>query len=211
MTSGVPRVQAFAAVQFLLLHGKPLARRSAAEALNEFHGAEANALAVQAMEDDDPQVQANILIQLRGRGVVGALPRLLKLVDSPHAVIREAVRASLTEFSFPRFLAAFDMLDEEVRRSTGILVKKIDPQTVPGLRAELESPVRSRRLRALAVATAIDAVGSLEEMVAGLLEDRDASVRAEAARALGHGESRSRETWHGPLHDQGTPVQGEAT
>ncbi len=104
------------------------------------------------------------------------------------------------------------MLDEDVRRSTGMMVKKIDPQTIPGLRAELESPVRSRRLRALAVATAIDAVRSLEETIVRLLEDPDASVRAEAARALRQGGSRSsRKTPHGALWGRGTAVPGEAT
>lgn len=211
MTSGVPRSQAFAAVQFILLHGKPWGRRAAGEALNEFRGAEANALAVQALEDQDPEVQANVLVQLRSRGILGALPRLVKMVDSPHAVVQQAVRESLAEFNFQRFLAAFDVLDEEVRRSTGTLVKKVDPQTIPRLRAELESPVRSRRLRALAVATAIDAVGSLRQTIVGMLQDREASVRAEAARALGQRESRrSWKTWHGAFDDQGTAVQGEA-
>ena len=39
------------------------------------------------------------------------------MVDSPHAVVRKAARESLAEFSFRRYLAAFDMLDEEVRQA----------------------------------------------------------------------------------------------
>jgi HEAT repeat protein len=184
MHSGVPRLPAFSALEHILLHGKPAGRREAARALAEFHGADANVLALKALDDPDAQVQANILAHLRRRGIPGALPRLLEMVDSRHAAVRKAARDSLIEFTFRRFLGAFDMLDEEVRRSTGLLVKKIDPQTSPLLREEMESVVRTRRLRALAIARAIEAVETLEEQVIELLHDEDHLVRAEAVAAL---------------------------
>jgi HEAT repeat protein len=189
MATSVPRTQAFPLVEHVLLEGKPMGRRAAAEALSEFHGAEANALASKALDDEDPQVQANVLVQLRRRGILGALPRLLEMVDNPHAVVREAARTSLAEFSFQRFLAAFDILDDEVRASTGALVRKIDPETIPRLQAELESRVCSRRLRGLAISVAIDAVAQVEETILGLLQDEDHLVRVEAAKALARGES----------------------
>jgi len=211
MISSVSRARAFAVVQHLLLYGKPKGRRAAAEALNEFNGAEANALVLKALDDEDPQVQANVLVQLRRRGILGALPRLVEKVDSQHAVVRRAARMSLDEFNFQRFLAAFDMLDDEVRQSTGTLVRKVDPQTVPQLQAEMQSHVRSRRLRALSIAHVIDVVGQLEETIVGLLHDDDHMVRAEAARALSRGESlRSWEALHEAVHDRSTMVQQAA-
>jgi len=189
MGCNIPRAKTFAVVKHVLLHGEPMGRRAAAEALSEFNGADANALVLQALDDEDPQVQATVLKQLRHRGVLGALPRLVEKVDSPHAVVRDAARAGLDEFSFPRFLAAYDMLDEEVRRSTGALVKKVDRRTIPQLEAELQSHVRTRRLRALSMARAIGAVKPVEETILGLLRDDDHIVRAEAARALGRAES----------------------
>jgi HEAT repeat protein len=147
-------------------------------------GSEANALAMRALADPDPQVQANIIPQLRGRGIPGVLPNLLEFVESPYAVVRKAARDSLSEFSFKRFVAAFDMLDEEVRRSTGLLVKKIDPQTVLLLNDELKSPIRTRRLRGLTIARTIDVVESIEGAVIEMLADEDHLVRAEAAAAL---------------------------
>ena len=138
MASGIPRQQALGLVETILLHGKPGGRREAARALGEFQGAEANALAMSALADPDPQVQANIIPQLRGRGIPGVLPSLLELVESPYAVVRKAARESLAEFSFKRFVAAFDMLDEEVRRSTGLLVKKIDVQSRVALERRVE-------------------------------------------------------------------------
>ena len=184
MASGVPRAQAFGTIRSLLLHGKVGGRRAAAEALDAFQGAEANDLALQALQDEDPQVQANVLPQLRGRGIPGALARLVELVDSPHAIVRKAARKCLTEFTFRRFLAAFDMLDDEVRLSTGALVKKVDLQTIPLLKAEMESKVCKRRRRALAIATAIDAVAELEPAIVQLLHDEDHLVRADAASTL---------------------------
>ncbi|MGQ9574007.1 MAG: HEAT repeat domain-containing protein [Thermoguttaceae bacterium] len=189
MLSATPRPQAFAVVEHLLLHGKPEGKRAAAEALQQFHGAEANALALEALADDDPEVQARILVQLRQRGIPGALGRLVEALDSPHAVVRKAARRSLAEFTFPRFLSTFDLLDEEVRQSTGELVKKIDPHTVPLLRAEMTSKVRTRRLRALAVSRSLGLVPEVEESILPLLQDEDHFVRAEAAATLGQSRS----------------------
>ena len=184
MSAGIPRAEAFRTVERLLLHGKRGGRRAAAEALGEFSGAEANALTLNALNDEDPQVQAHALSQLRSRGIPGTLPRLVEMVDSRHAVVRNAARKGLAEFSFKRFSAAFDMLDEEVRLSTGALVKKVDPQTIPLLEAEMHSRVRTRRLRALAIVRTIGAVSRLERTIVRLLHDDDHMVRAEAAAAL---------------------------
>ena len=184
MASGTPRQQALAVIEDVLRHGRGGGRREAAHALAEFAGAEAGALAMKYLHDPDPHVQAHVVGQLRGRGIPGILPVLVEMVDSPHAVVRKAARESLAEFSFRRYVAAFEMLDDEVRRSSGMLVKKIDPQTVPLLREEMRSPVRTRRLRAVTIARLIDVVEPLEETIIALLADEDHMVRMAAAAAL---------------------------
>jgi HEAT repeat protein len=186
MLSSAPRFEVFSLIEYLLTSGKPAGRREAARALTDFQGAAANELAMKALNDPDPQVQANIIPQLRGRGIPGALSSLLQMVESPHAVVAKAARENLSEFSFKRYVAAFDLLDEEVRRSTGVLVKKVDPRTLPDLQAELQSPIRSRRLRGLAIARSIDAVAALEDFVLDLLTDTDHLVRLEAVTTLAH-------------------------
>jgi HEAT repeat protein len=186
IASGVSRAQALKVVETILLHGKPGGRCEAARALGEFQGTDANALAMSALTDPDPQVQANVIPQLRGRGIPGVLPSLLELVESQYPAVRKAARESLAEFSFKRYVAAFDMLDEEVRRSTGLLVKKIDAQTTSLLNEELKSPIRTRRLRGLLIARAIDAVESVGAAVIDMLGDEDHLVRLEAATALGN-------------------------
>lgn len=185
LAAGIPRVQAFGLIEYILRHGQPGGRREAAGALAEFNGADANALAMAALDDADPQVQAIILEQLRRRGIPGALARVVEMMESPHALVRKVARANLAEFTFARYIGAFDMLDAEVRQSTGHLVRQIDPQAAPLLQQELESPVRGHRLRGVAMACAMGLVERFESIIVAMLQDDDHLVRAEAAAALG--------------------------
>ncbi|MFZ5833560.1 MAG: HEAT repeat domain-containing protein [Planctomycetota bacterium] len=208
MHTGIPRAQAFSVVGALLVHGNVGGRRAAAQALAEFPGADANALALRAMADSDPHVQAHIVRQLRRRGIPGVLPKLVAMIDSRHSVVRAAARQSLSEFTFTRFASAFDMLDDEVRQSTAELVRKIDPQTVPLLRQELQSPSRARRLRGLDMARTMALVGQLEAQVIALLNDDDHMIRNRAAECLAHSASNdARAALRHALSDQSTAVQ----
>jgi len=185
----ISRDEALKVVGHVLLEGQPAGRRAAAEALAEFHGAEANALTIRAMQDHDPSVQAAIIPQLRHRGILGALPYIVSRLDSPHPIVRRAARKSLREFSFTRFLQVWDLLPPDVRKNTGMLVKRVDPRATLLLRAELLSPFRLRRLRALEVAVELELVSRLESSIISLLRDEDSSVRAEAAIALSQSDS----------------------
>jgi hypothetical protein len=182
--SGVNRRAVFKMLEGLLLRGKPGGRIAAAEALADFNGAEANALAMRALEDSEPEVQAKIVPQLRQRGIPGAVGKLIELLESPHTVVRSAARESLAEFSFKRFVAAYDMLDDEVRRSTGEMVGKVDADAVPLLVEELTAPARSRRLRGLSMAASMGLVPRIEFELHERLLDEDHLVRAETARVL---------------------------
>lgn len=187
--SGVKPALAYPLIEHLARHGKVGGRRSAVAALATFQGADANNLALAALRDADPQVQAYALAQLRPRGLPGALSILLGNVDSPHHVVRQAARDALREFNFRRFLGSFDVLEDDVRRSTGLLVKRIDVNTLPLLRLELKNSACKRRLRGLVVARAIAAVPQLEDVVIELLTSDEHTVRAEAAAALGDSDS----------------------
>jgi HEAT repeat protein len=163
------------------------------------------------VDDEDPQVVAAAAAQLRRRSIPGVLPRLIEMLDSPHAPIRKAARKGLGEFSFKRFLNTFDMLDDEVRESTAALVKKVDPQTLPLLYAELASNARSRKLRALSIAMVMGVVPQLEDLITGLLQDEDHIVRADAATALAKGDSRgSLAALCAAIHDRAATVRDAA-
>lgn len=189
MASGMNRLEAFETIAQLVANGTRGGRRRAAVALAQFHGSEANQVALKALEDDDPVVQAAVIDQLRERGIPGAVSILLGMTDSPQPVVREAVRRSLAEFSFPRYLAAFDVLEDQVRRSTGTLVRKVDPDAAKLLTDEMAAPSRRRRIRALQAAEAMEIVAEVEDAVVTLFSDEDHLVRLEAARALAQGNS----------------------
>ena len=187
--SSMKRLEGYPVIAHLAVQGKVAGRRAAVAALGDYHGAEANKLALKSLEDDDEEVQARAIRQLRDRGIPGAISILIDALAGPSDLVRDAARECLSEFTFPRYLATFDMLEDDVRSTTGLLVKRIDPNTVPLLREELKSPSRRRRIRALQMAAAIAAVGELLEETLIAIADGDHLVRLEAARALGQCDS----------------------
>ena len=182
--SGMNRQDIYAFIERLVLKGKVGGRRAAAAALAQFNGAQANSLALKVLQDADPFVQAQIALQLRPRGIPGALSKLVELANSGHEAVKQAARQGLEEFTYKKLLQNFDLLDEENRRTTGELVAKIDPQAAEQLAAELTTASRTRRLRGLAMAQAMQIVARVESTVIGLLADDDYVIRAEAAKAL---------------------------
>jgi HEAT repeat protein len=206
--SNVSRLEVLEFLRSMLERGKPGGRRAAAKALAAFHGAEANSLLMERLDDPDPQVQAALLAQLRERSIPGALTQLITALDSPHAAIREAARGSLTEFTFRRFVGTFDALEDEVRRTTGQLVKKVDLQALPLLLEELRSPVRARRLRAMSLAVAMELAREAEDELLTRLEEEDHLMRAAAVRALAaSGTPRARAAIRETLGDRSATVQ----
>lgn len=185
LATSMRSTEAFTIIKYLLQNGAPGGRRAAIEALSPIGGADANQLVQQCADDADPQVQAAALSQFRQRGITGALATLIAKLDSPHSVVRKAVQQNLVEFSFARYLSAFDTLAEDVRRSTGMLVCRVDPQSFALLQQELTSSQGKRRLRALAMARYMRACEQVETVVRELLLDTDRLVRAEACRTLG--------------------------
>jgi HEAT repeat protein len=183
-SSGLKPPAAFAALDYFAEWGKPAARAAAVEAMNGVRGPEANARVLRSLEDDDPGVRAAALIQLRPRGIPGSLAALITALDSPEPTIRDAVRTQLQEFCFRRFLPAFDLLEDSVRRTTGVLVAKVDPTSAAQLREELTSSQTKRRIRALEAAAAMELVAELEDAIIAATADADQGVRYEAARAL---------------------------
>jgi len=184
MLTKTPRDQLFRLIRHLLQHGGQRARRAAARALEQFNGKEANELTLQSLDDPDPFVQAAILGHLRQRGIPGVMPRLVEMARSPHQVVREAAQENLGEFSFDRYREAYGMLDDDVRRSTGEMVKNVDPFTVPLLREELAHASRARRLRGIEMAVNLELVDQVDHELATLAEDEDLIVRLEALAAL---------------------------
>jgi len=184
VNSSAPRHHALEVVAYILRQGAVAGRRVAAVALAEFRGPEANELALKLLDDDDPQVRAAGANQLRTRGMPGAIQKLLELLDSPHEVEREAARNGLPEFKYERFAASFDEMTPKARAISGPLVRRVDPEALPQLRAELDAPTRGRRKRALELAVALELTAELHDAIAALLKDEDQYLRIDAIRVL---------------------------
>ncbi len=182
--SSIPRENVLQTLGFLLAEGNSGGRRAAAEALDKFDQPEATAMVVRALNDDAPEVRAHLLRQLRPRNVPGAMSLMIRMVDTPHDVVREALKESLPEFTFRQFIVNFDALPEEFRATTGHLVKRIDSNAEASLRDEMDclSPVRRRR--AVMATSAMGLTRELEQTVIKLLSDDDHVVRIAAAKAL---------------------------
>lgn len=188
--ANVDRDLAWGTIARLIDQGKPRARLAAIASLARFPTAAAEELTVRLVSDADPEARAAALAQLRDRDTPGAMNLLTDALDSEYAVVREAARASLSDFNVERFLANFDLMDDDERRRAGALVKKVDSRAIATLRGELETPSRRRRTRAIEVAGAMDMLARLDDALAVLAADEDLVVRVESLRALGDADSR---------------------
>ena len=182
--SGVKTDELLDMLENILNQGTTTARWAACETLASIPGDRGNHLVLDAIEDSDPRVQAAATRQIRDRHVPGAMAILLRKIDSPHEEVREATCQALAEFSFENFLAGFEGLNEDARRSTGALVKKVDPESASRLLSEMDEDSRKRRLRAIEMAEAMELVPQVSEGLLLLLGDDDHLVRASAADAL---------------------------
>jgi HEAT repeat protein len=184
VASRIPREEVLEMLGFLLAEGNAGGRRASAEALGKFTEPQATAMIVRALNDEDPQVRAHLLRQLRPRKIPGSLSLLMRMVGNAHEVVREALKESLPEFTFRQFILNFDVLPEELRATTGHLVQKIDADAEPALLAEMNCPSPVRRRRAVLASVAMGLTRKMEQMVIGLLSDDDHMVRIAAAKSL---------------------------
>jgi len=184
VASGIERSKVLEVVGHILAKGKPLGRRTAAEALANFPGPEANALAVKALADEDPQVQACVLKQLRPRKIPGAMLMLIRMVDTSNEVVRQALREAMPEFTVRQFLINFDAMEPELQMTAGHMVRQINPDAQAKLLKEMRGLSPVRRRRAVLAASAMGLIPGIEQTVIGLLSDEDHIVRTAAAKAL---------------------------
>jgi len=172
-------------IETLLLSDEvPQVRAAACAGLASLQSDRADRLILQAMQDEAPEVEAAAALLLRKRRITGSLSKLVQLLDSPHEIVRDAARQALADFSFRTFSARYETLPDKVRRGTGELVVKIDPQAIPELVSELQATGYQRRLKAIAMAKSLKVVQRIAQTLIELLGDEEHLIRAAAAEAL---------------------------
>ena len=136
---------------------------------------------------------------------------MIQLLESSHEVVRAAVRECLPEFTFSRYLSAFDTLDESVQATTGTLVKRVDRDALKRLVVELDSPARNRQVRAIEMAIAMDAVKDLEREITALRDSPHYAVRRAAVKAMSCcNTQRTRAALRDLLRDRSTAIKAAA-
>lgn len=169
-------------------YAKPAGRRRVLELSSQVRGEAFDTLVVQAIEDGDPEVQATALSQLRSRDIPNDTFYILKCADSPHESVRNMVRHLLPEFRFARFWESFDHFNDDQRRSTVQLIRRIDTQFVPQLLQHLQSENGADRRKAVFCIGQCGLVVPAEEVLAGmLLHDPSPELRTQAATLLAAG------------------------
>jgi HEAT repeat protein len=174
----------------LCLSGGGLAaRRAASAALGKCEDPRVPNLIERCLENSDGEVRANAVALIRLFHLPRAIERLLNCLAVPDEKVRSTARAALSEFEFTHFLAAFDTLDDDLRRSTGRIVRYVDPNAAEAVEQELRSDSRVRRRRGIAIASALGLVNELAEELGRLLHDADPYLRWDAVTALAQEDS----------------------
>jgi HEAT repeat protein len=137
-----------------------------------------------SLDSEEEDVQAWATSQLRAQGVPEALKLLIERLDSPLAAVREAARGELNSFNLDLLLSIFDHLDPKVCAQAGRLVQKIDPDCHQKLVAELNNPIRRRRIRAARAARQLGLAHEVQSSLLMMLSDADTQVRRTAAEVL---------------------------
>ncbi|MGL4511448.1 MAG: HEAT repeat domain-containing protein [Lacipirellulaceae bacterium] len=179
------RVDAAAACALLIEKGSDAGRVAAVRALAGLPTSLTAEPLRKAVRDPCPDVARLAVGLLRQKNVPDATRLLIGLLDDEQATVRETAQRSLRELSYSAYRDHYHELTPDQRRRAGALVAKADPLAMAALQAELTSGAVERRLRGLELIEAMGVADRLWQVLVVLLADRDAGVRAEAARLLG--------------------------
>ena len=184
MASRLSRRNKLALLQAFLQRGAPLARYAACECLPMIELPEAIKRLEELLEENDPQLVAIAADKLRRTGFTGAVPHLARLLEHPDAAVRATAQSALHDFTFLRYVALFDDLNDSVRSELGRIVVRSDSTTLEQVQAELKAATLRRKVRGLQMTAAMEITDQLLAKVIELAEHKDAEVRCEALGAL---------------------------
>jgi hypothetical protein len=182
--TGLSHDEKVAVQKWILLHGSVQGRLAAGKILESAEPACVRGILFDSLDSEEEDVQAWATSQLRTQGVPEALRLLIERLDSPLAAVREAARGELNSFNLDLLLSIFEHLDRSICLRAGTLVQKIDPDCHQKLVAELNHPVRRRRIRAARAASKLGLTHEVQSCLLAMLSDSDSQVRRTAAEVL---------------------------
>lgn len=196
----------------LLSVAAPPVRRQTVKHICETPGIRANKVVSYLVDQEqDAECLAMLLPELRRRNIRGAMRRLLAFLDHSSPEVRLAAGGAFEDCRVERYLAAFDMLGQSVRLSTGQLVRKVDPNTNRVLKEELYGNARPRRLRALIAIRCIGNAQDMQEALFHCLKDEDPKIREATVGTLAYSKTmEAQRQLRGALLDQDPRVKAAA-
>ena len=160
-------------------------RRKIVAAICQISGVKANQMVAELLDrETDAEILIVLIPELRRRNLARAMKKLLSLLDHHHQGVRKKASEAFHDCTIQRYLAAFDLLDEPVRRSTGQLVHKVDPSTNRVLAEELSCGVRLRQIRALQAIRSIGNIDELCSLVMKIAQNPDPRLKVAAIGTL---------------------------
>jgi hypothetical protein len=167
--------QALQILSLGLQDGSPGGRRAAAAGLVKFSGPEADEVAWQALDDDDPVVRAQAVTRMGKHATPTVIPRLIEMLDSPHQLEREAAQACLDEYNFEM------QAPIRVRRARAIeiaILLQMIPDLFDAIRPLLDDEDQYTRIDAIRALATCDLEESKQALRRALLDHSPLVVKA---------------------------------
>lgn len=185
MATGLPQSQKLAVLEWMMRFGSPEGRLAATDVLVDLEDDKVQEVVLEGLDSEEPDVQAWATGQLRNWSIPNAMELLIERLDSPIPEVREAARDELSGFNIYRAIELFDELDARMQVAVGKLVRKIDPETIPKLREQMQNAIRRKRIRAARAALAMKLHLEVVDALLAMARDSDNLVRRTAAEVLG--------------------------
>lgn len=159
-------------------------RAAASDVLYNLPNDEVQEILYDALSDDDPQVEAWAMRQLRSQRLPDCFEHLLDRLDSDPGEVLMAAQDELSDFNLDRLLDLFPRLPDSTSARCGEVLLKIHPEAHHELREEFQHSYRWRRVRAAQAAASLGLVDYVLGGLTKLLDDPEATVRRAAVESL---------------------------
>jgi HEAT repeat protein len=170
--------------EWVLRFGEPDARAFALRELGQLPAEAVRAAVADGLDSGDARIQAWALSEARTSRIPDAMQRLIEALDSERPEVVEAARGELSSFNLAWLLANLERITPAEGGWVSRLLRKINPNLVEELTAELRHPIRRHRIRAAYAARVLRLQQDVLPALLQMLADTDAPVRRIAVDVL---------------------------
>ncbi|MCL2347748.1 MAG: hypothetical protein FWC50_05735 [Planctomycetaceae bacterium] len=186
--SGMSEYEKMVVYEQIYRYGKPEGRLLVVQLMRQFTTPDADRLIYAAADDQNENVQAAALSQLRIRKIRNATGKLMQHAHSPSAKVRKIILEELPEFRMRHFLEVMDSLSETQREQMFLIVRQLDPELNDTLARELTNPNQLHKDVLLDCVARLKNVPAFETALMQLIErETDFLIRLKAIKLLALG------------------------